>query len=151
MMSILSNQFEASPWLGFGLGRFNFKLSFCIRMSHWRHTMVDGTEFWITCKRLKLLRKADRLQLIQNSVPSTIVWRQFDIRISWWKLWMCHFHQFVEPVDISTPILCSCAVLYNFKNCLIPRSRWSGSFLWKLKGKKKECSTSYDFNPLCFI
>ena len=22
-----------------------------IRMSHWRHTMVDGVRFWITCKR----------------------------------------------------------------------------------------------------
>ena len=52
-----------------------------IRMSHWRHTMVNGTEFWITCKRLKLLRKAGRLQLIQNSAPSTIVWRQCDIRM----------------------------------------------------------------------
>ena len=44
--------------------------------------IVDGAEFWITCKRLKLLRKAGRLQLIQNSAPSTIVWRQCDIRIT---------------------------------------------------------------------
>ena len=119
-------------------------------MSHWRHNMVDGAEFWIACKRLKLLRKADRLQLIQNSVPSTIVWCQFDIRISWWKIWMCHFHQFVEPVDISTLILRTCAVLYNFKNCLIPRSRWSGSFLWKLKGKKKGMLHQLWFQPVVF-
>ena len=31
--------------------------------SHWRHTMVDGAKFWITCKWLKLLRKAGRLQI----------------------------------------------------------------------------------------
>ena len=43
--------------------------------------MVDGAKFRIICKQLKLLRKAGRLQLIQNSAPSTIVWRQFDIRI----------------------------------------------------------------------
>ena len=39
-------------------------------MSHWRHTMVDGAKFWIICNWLKLLRKAGRLQLIQNSAPS---------------------------------------------------------------------------------
>ena len=31
-----------------------------IQMSHWRHTMVDGAKFWISCQRLKLLRKASR-------------------------------------------------------------------------------------------
>ena len=30
---------------------------------------LTGSEFWISCKRLKLLRKAGRLQLIQNSAP----------------------------------------------------------------------------------
>ena len=35
-----------------------FSLACSIRMSHWHHTMVDGTEFWLTCMRLKLLRKA---------------------------------------------------------------------------------------------
>ena len=53
----------------------------CIWMTHWRNTMVDGAEFWIICKRLKLLRKGGHLQLIQNSAPSTIVWRQYDIRM----------------------------------------------------------------------
>ena len=52
-----------------------------IRMSHWRHTMVDGAEFWISCQWLEILRKASHWQLIQNSAPSTIVWRQCDIRI----------------------------------------------------------------------
>ena len=44
-----------------------------IRMSHWRHTMVDGAEFWISCQQLRIL--------IQNLVPSNIVWRQCDIII----------------------------------------------------------------------
>ena len=50
-------------------------------MSHWRHMLVDGAEFWITSKRLKLLRKAGCLQLIQNLASSTILWRQCDIWI----------------------------------------------------------------------
>ena len=41
--------------------------------------MVDGAKFLITCKQLKLLRKAVRLQLIQNSAPSTIVRRQCKV------------------------------------------------------------------------
>ena len=52
-----------------------------IWMLHWRHTMLDGAEFWISCQRLKLLRKDGHWQLIQNSVPSTIMWRQCDIRM----------------------------------------------------------------------
>ena len=43
--------------------------------------MVDGAEFRITCKGVKLLRKASHLQVIQNSAPSTILWRQCDIQI----------------------------------------------------------------------
>ena len=34
----------------------------------------------IVCKRLKLLRKAGNLQLIQNSAPSLARWRQCDIQ-----------------------------------------------------------------------
>jgi hypothetical protein len=50
-------------------------------MSHWRHSMLVGAEFWITSKRLKVIRKAGCLQLIQNSAPSTIMRRQCDIWI----------------------------------------------------------------------
>ena len=50
-------------------------------MLHWRRRAIEGDEFWISCKRLKLLRKAGRLQLIQNSVPSVARRRQCDIRI----------------------------------------------------------------------
>ena len=41
----------------------------------------QGRLFWITCKRLKLLRKASCLQLIQNIATPVVQWRQFDIRI----------------------------------------------------------------------
>ena len=58
-----------------------FLLNYLIRMSHWRHTMVDGAEFWISCQQLRILRKASHWQLIQNLTPSTIVWCQCDIRI----------------------------------------------------------------------
>ena len=52
-----------------------------IQMSHWRHTMVDGAEFWISCQSLALLSILSCCQLIQNPAPSTIVWRQCYIRI----------------------------------------------------------------------
>ena len=52
-----------------------------IRMSNLRHTMVDGAEFWISCKRPAYLSSFSRLQLIQKLAPSTIMWHQCDIRI----------------------------------------------------------------------
>ena len=57
-----------------------------IRMSHWCHKMVDGTEFWITCKRPAFLSSFSRLLVIQNLAPSTMVWHQCDIRITAWTL-----------------------------------------------------------------
>ena len=42
----------------------------------------QGRLFWIICKRLKVRRKAGRLQLIQNLVPSVALGRQCCIRIS---------------------------------------------------------------------
>ena len=60
-------------------------------MSHWRHRATESTEFWISRKQLKLLRKAGRLQLIQNLAPKVARRRQCDIRNNWpiWadKLW----------------------------------------------------------------
>ena len=52
-----------------------------IRMSHWRCRSTEGAEFWISWKRLKLLRKAGGLQLIQNSALSVAQWHQCDIRL----------------------------------------------------------------------
>ena len=54
-------------------------------MSHWHQQMVDGADFWISCKWLKALKKASQWQLIKCSAPSTICWRQCDIRISMWQ------------------------------------------------------------------
>ena len=39
---------------------------FQIWMSHWCHTMIYGAKFWISCQRLKILRKGSHWQLIQN-------------------------------------------------------------------------------------
>ena len=50
-------------------------------MSHWRHTMVDGAKFWISCKRPTFLSNFSHLQLIENSVPSVARWHQCDIWI----------------------------------------------------------------------
>ena len=49
--------------------------------SDWRHRMVDGAEFWISCKQPAFLSRFSHLQVIQNSAPSTTAWRQCDIRI----------------------------------------------------------------------
>ena len=40
-----------------------------IRMPHWQLQMVDGAEFWISCKWL--LRKASQWELIKCPAPST--------------------------------------------------------------------------------
>ena len=50
-------------------------------MSHWCHTMVDVAKFWISWNQPVFLSSFSCLQVIQNSVPSTIVWCQIDIRI----------------------------------------------------------------------
>ena len=68
--------------------RIPSKTPYSIRLTHWRHMMVDGAKFWIICKRLKLLRKAGCLQ---NSTPSTIVWHQCDIGIP--IFWLLCFHK----------------------------------------------------------
>ena len=46
-----------------------------IQMSYWCHRMVDGTKFWISYQRLSFLSNFSCWQLIQNLVPSTIIWR----------------------------------------------------------------------------
>ena len=53
-----------------------------IPMSHWCHLMLDVAEFWITCKRLKLLRKASCLEVTQRLAPFSIIWHQCDIWIT---------------------------------------------------------------------
>ena len=50
-----------------------------IWMSHWHRQATEGAEFWISCKQLKILRKAGNLQLIQNLVPSVARQHQCDI------------------------------------------------------------------------
>ena len=56
-----------------------------IQLSHMPPSNTRGTYlFWITCiSGLKLLRKTSHLQVIQNSAPSIVRWRQCDIRIIW--------------------------------------------------------------------
>ena len=44
--------------------------------------MVDGADFWISCKLPAFLSSFSCLQVIQNSAPSTISWRQCDIPIT---------------------------------------------------------------------
>ena len=44
-----------------------FSCSFCIRMSHWCHTLVDGVEFWISCRWLAFLNSFSCSQVIQNT------------------------------------------------------------------------------------
>ena len=56
-------------------------LSLGIQMSHWCHTMLDGTKFWISCKQPARRSSSSHLQMIPNLVPSTIVWYQFDMGI----------------------------------------------------------------------
>ena len=79
-----------------------------IRISHWRHTMVDGAKFWISCKQPAFLSSFSRLQVIQNSAPSTILWRQCDIRIEVLLSWDL-VETFSNPAFVNiSPLLLSC-------------------------------------------
>ena len=40
----------------------------------------NGDKFWISCQRLRILRKASHSQLIQNSTLFTIVWSQCEFK-----------------------------------------------------------------------
>ena len=66
----------------------------------------QGRLFWITCRRLKLLRKASRLQMIQNLTPSTILVRQCDIRIDRKVLLLIMCTNITEN-DITCTLICS--------------------------------------------
>ena len=61
---------------------FVFITAMIIPMSHWHQQMVDGAEHLISCDWLVFLSAFSHLQLIQNSVPFTIFWRQCDIWIT---------------------------------------------------------------------
>ena len=74
-----------------------------IRMSHWHQQMVDGAEFWISCKWLKPLRKASQWQLIQCSAPSTICWCQCDIRIGC-AIWYVDFRYCYDSSNCNNEI-----------------------------------------------
>jgi hypothetical protein len=61
--------------------------------------MVDGAKFWISCKRLKALRKASQWQMIKCSAPSIICWRQCDISEYWFeRICLCF-----EPRKLKLP------------------------------------------------
>ena len=94
-----------------------------IRMPHWHHTMVDGTEFWINCEQLRLLRKVSHWQLILNSEPSTIVW------------WQCNVTSILNYLlDFELPYL-------TFK----PTKRQSLNCILTYDKKNQSCYTSFHF------
>ena len=55
--------------------------SYVIWMSHWRRKMVDGDEFRISCKRLKILRNVSYWQLI---LPSCGVNESLQFKFQSW-------------------------------------------------------------------
>ena len=74
-------------------------------MSHWCRRATEGAEFWISCKWLKLLRKAGVLQLIQNSAPSVAQRRQCDIWI-WSRIEnRVKMSYYIKPNDISSALV----------------------------------------------
>ena len=73
----------------FGQNHMHSTLDFCPRLRPCNPAVTyaafqhQGRLFWITCKRLKLLKKAGRLQLIQNSTLSVTRRQQCCIRIGY--------------------------------------------------------------------
>ena len=109
-------------------------------MLHYHHPMVDGAKFWIIWKRLKLLRKAGHLQLIQNSAPSIIMWRQCDIWI------FCFWKSFSNPklrrvAGLSFKNIKHCQtkfyILSSFTYTLIPYS--SSPTSWQVTWPSRLC------------
>ena len=81
---------------------------------------TEGAEFWIGCKRLKLLRKTGRLQPIQIS----IAWRrQCDIRLFipfyCLKGYVSTKHQNIKRSEISTRRQASLTVHTTFNLTLV--------------------------------
>ena len=68
-----------SDFMKWNLGGFTFISYPAVTYAAAEH---QGHLFWITCKRLKLLRKANRLWVIQNLAPSVVWRRQCDIRMT---------------------------------------------------------------------
>ena len=99
-----------------------FQFHHSIRISNWRHTIVDGTEFLINYQWLRLLREASYWQLNQNSAPSTVwdVNMTFDI--------LCIFFSPVHVVLVSLLV-----------------DQLSGLFLILFGGPKKNCPVSGNF------
>ena len=80
---------------------------FSIQLSNMLHPNTRGRLFRITCKRLKPLRIAGCLQLIQNSTPSVAGMRQCCIRIGKiLPLWVsCLWLVAMQGVSIFVAIL----------------------------------------------
>ena len=87
--------------------------SLAIQMAHWPRTMIDGTKFWITCKGLKLLRKAVHLQLIQNLAPSTIVWHHCDIRMHMQRVYPSTLKWNLLQITKIVAKICACIKISN--------------------------------------
>ena len=77
--------YALSPCVSLALNTLSLKMErkinkiFFIWMSHWRHWVTEGAEYWISCKPPAFLSNFSSLQLIQNSAPSVTRWRQRDI------------------------------------------------------------------------
>ena len=70
------------------VNNLTYSKNISIQMSHWRHQVTEGAEFWISCKRPASLSKFSHLQLIQNLAPS-VTWRhQSDLRIVWTSIYI---------------------------------------------------------------
>ena len=86
------------------LGRleFSWRLKIFNPYVTYAATKHKGRLFWITCKWLKLLRKASCLHMIQNLVPSVVRRRQCDIwmttnqRPVFWNLEQLNWSQILE-------------------------------------------------------
>ena len=85
-----------------------------IQMSHWRHRVTEGAEFWISHKQIKLLRKAGCLQLIQNSASSCLVLLLTGPKMFWAGPSFCARPKIYLHIVAGTNILCQTKRWFEF-------------------------------------
>ena len=115
-------------------------------MSHWRCRVTEGAEFWISCKRLKSLRKAGYLQLIQR--PLLLLIKNSKYMLLCDQVSIQHWNYNLEPLSSYRHITLM-GLLHTssysqlpkcYKNCTISlQLQWNCAILVTFLGIKLFC------------
>ena len=94
-------------------------------MSHWRHTMVDGTEFWISCQLYSVFLVAEKWFKFQRHLPSC------GINVTSWFSDYCLCDSSLEKSQVTAANIAGqhlCKFRDNLKDNL--RNNWYNNFVF---------------------